>query len=53
MAACILSNKEYDKASTILDGKLAPYLDNGKYSSEDLAFALKIAVNSGIWIDFC
>ena len=41
-----IKHGDYDKARTVLDGKLAPYLDDSKYSASDLAQALKIAINS-------
>lgn len=45
-ARVYIKHGDYDTAKTILDGKLAPYLDNDKYSAADLAQALKIAINS-------
>ena len=45
-ARVYIKHGDYDKARTVLDGKLAPYLDNSKYSAGDLAQALKIAINS-------
>lgn len=40
-----IKHKEYDKARTMLDGKLAPFLED-ESSAADLASALKIAINS-------
>lgn len=45
-ARVYIKHGDYDSARCILDGKLAPYLDDGKYSASDLAQALKIAINS-------
>lgn len=45
-ARVYIKHGDYEKAKTVLEGKLAPYLDNGKYSAGDLAQALKIAINS-------
>ena len=42
---CIKHN-DYEAAKKMLDGKLAPYLEDGKYSPKDLANALKTAINS-------
>lgn len=44
-ARIAIKHKEYDKASKMLDGKLAPYLGNPEDSSK-LAYALKIVINS-------
>lgn len=46
-----IKRKDYDKAKTILDGKLIPFiekLENGKasYTNKDLADALKTVINS-------
>ena len=41
-----IKHGDYEAAKTMLDGKLAPYLDSEKYSASDLAQALKIAINS-------
>lgn len=41
-----IKHNDYEKAKTMLEGKLAPYLDSGKYSASDLANALKTAINS-------
>ena len=40
-----IKHGDHEKAKTMLDGKLAPYLD-GKYADSDLANALKTAINS-------
>jgi hypothetical protein len=45
-ARVYIKHGDYDTARTVLDGKLAPYLDSDKYSAADLAQALKIAINS-------
>ena len=45
-ARVYIKHGDYEKAKTVLDGKLAPYLDSNKYSAADLAQALKIAINS-------
>lgn len=45
-ARVYIKHGDYDKAKTVLDGKLVPYLENGKYSPSDLANALKTAINS-------
>ena len=41
-----IKHDDYEKAKTMLDGKLAKYLDSDKYTPADLAQALKIAINS-------
>ena len=41
-----IKHEDYEKAKTVLEGKLAPYLKDGKYSPKDLANALKTAINS-------
>ena len=41
-----IKHKDFKKAKKLLDGKLAKYLDNSQYSPDDLAYALKIAINS-------
>jgi hypothetical protein len=45
-ARMAVKHKEFDKAKKMLDGKLAKYLDNDQFTSDDLAYALKIAINS-------
>jgi hypothetical protein len=45
-ARVYIKHGDFEKAKTVLEGKLAPYLDDGKYSAGDLAQALKIAINS-------
>ena len=45
-ARVYIKHGDYESAKSILDGKLAPYLDSDKYSASDLAQALKIAINS-------
>lgn len=40
-----IKHKDYDKARTLWDGKLAPFLDD-EDQAKDLAQALKIAINS-------
>lgn len=44
-ARILIKHGEFDKARHILDGKLAPFLDD-EGSAKDLAQALKIAINS-------
>lgn len=44
-ARIAIKHKDFDTARQMLDGKLAPYLDNPA-DAEDLAQALKIAINS-------
>ncbi len=44
-ARIAIKHKDFNKARTMLDGKLAPYLKDEK-EARDLAQALKIAVNS-------
>ena len=45
LARIYIKHKDFDSAKTMLDGKLAPYLDDEK-QADALAFALKIAINS-------
>lgn len=45
----VIKHEDWDVVSTILDGKLTPYVEmvkNGEITSKDLANALKIAINS-------
>lgn len=44
-ARIAIKHKDFDKARTMLGGKLAPYL-NDESAAKDLAQALKIAINS-------
>lgn len=44
-ARIAIKHKEFEKAKKMLDGKLAPYLDD-ESKAADLAQALKIAINS-------
>ena len=44
-ARIAIKHKDFEKAKTMLDGKLAPYLQD-ESTAKDLAKALKIAVNS-------
>lgn len=44
-ARIAIKHKDFDKARKMLGGKLAPYL-NDEESASDLAYALKIAINS-------
>ena len=44
-ARILIKHGDYDKAKTILDGALAPYLDD-KASSDALSSALKIPINA-------
>ena len=44
-----IKHEAWDKVNDILDGKLAPYIQkvlDGEITSKDLAYALKIAINS-------
>lgn len=41
----LIKHKEFDKVKTMMDGKLAPYLDDEK-QAKDLSNALKTAINS-------
>jgi hypothetical protein len=41
-----IKREDYGAARKMLDGKLAKYLDDGKYTSSELANALKTAINS-------
>ena len=44
-----IKREDWEKINTILDCKLAPYvqkIENGEFTSKDLANALKIAINS-------
>lgn len=48
-ARLAVKHEEWETARTILDGKLAPYVDDilaGKLNKDDLAYALKIVINS-------
>jgi len=48
-ARIAIKHKDFDKARTMLDGKLAPYIQkviDGEITTKDLAYALKIAINS-------
>ena len=44
-ARILIKHKEFDKAKKILNGALAPFLEDESVA-KDLAFALKIAINS-------
>lgn len=44
-ARVAIKHKDYDTARTMLDGRLAPYLED-ESTAKDLAQALKIAINS-------
>lgn len=44
-ARVAIKHGDYDSARKMLDGKLAPYLEDDK-DAKDLSFALKIAINS-------
>ena len=44
-----IKHKDWDKAKTLLNGKLATYIsriEKGELSADDLAYALKIVINS-------
>lgn len=48
-ARVAIKHEDWDSVRTMLGGKLAPYISDvlaGKISSKDLAYALKIAINS-------
>jgi hypothetical protein len=45
-ARILVKHKDYGNACLILDGKLKPFLTPDMANSKDLAFALKIAINS-------
>ena len=48
-ARIAIKHEDWETAETLLDGKLAPYIlriKNGELAGEDLAYALKIVVNS-------
>lgn len=44
-ARIAIKHGDIDSAKTMLDGKLAKYLDSNEYSLKDLAYALKIVIN--------
>lgn len=44
-ARMAIKNQDYESARNLLDGKLAPYLDDSQGNAQDLAFALKIVIN--------
>jgi DNA polymerase elongation subunit (family B) len=44
-ARVAIKRKEYDRARTLLDGKLVPFLTAGEDVADDLAYALKIVIN--------
>lgn len=45
-ARICIKHGDHKKASTLLDGAFANYINNPDVSDEDLAYALKIAINS-------
>lgn len=45
-ARLAIKHKEYERASSMLDGKLAQFLESSESDSGDLAYALKIVINS-------
>ena len=48
-ARIAIKHKDFDTARTLLDGKLIPYIQkilDGEITTKDLAYALKIAINS-------
>ena len=48
-ARIAIKHKDFKKARKMLDGKLAPYIqkvEDGEITTKDLAYALKIAINS-------
>ena len=44
-ARLAIKHRDYEKARTLFQGKLAPYLENDK-DADDLSYALKIVLNS-------
>ena len=44
-ARILIKHKDYDEAKTMFEGKLTPYLQSDQ-DADDLAYALKIAINS-------
>jgi hypothetical protein len=44
-ARLAIKHKDYDKAASLLGGKLAKFLDGDEKSAEGLSFALKIVIN--------
>jgi energy-coupling factor transporter ATP-binding protein EcfA2 len=44
-ARMAIKAQDYESARNLLDGKLAPYLDDTNGSAQDLAYALKIVIN--------
>jgi Family of unknown function (DUF5906)/Poxvirus D5 protein-like len=44
-ARMAIKHKDYKTARSLLQGKLAKFLDNNEDSSDDLAYALKIVIN--------
>lgn len=45
-ARIAIKHHDYEKAKTMLDGKLAKYLTGDEEQADNLAYALKIAINS-------
>lgn len=44
-ARMAIKHKDYDKASTLLDGRLKPFINDNMDGLEDLSYALKIVIN--------
>jgi hypothetical protein len=44
-ARMAIKHKDFDKAATLLDGKLEKFLDGDDLDSENLSYALKIVIN--------
>lgn len=44
-ARLAIKHRRYEEARTMLDGRLAPFLDGNEESADDLAYALKIVIN--------
>ena len=44
-ARMAIKAQDYESARNLLDGKLAPYLDDTSGNAQDLAYALKIVIN--------
>lgn len=45
-ARIFIKHHDYDSAKKLMDGKLAKYLNGNEEEADDLAYALKIAINS-------
>jgi hypothetical protein len=45
-ARLAIKRKEYERAASLLEGKLRPFIDGNEGNTDDLAYALKIVINS-------